>query len=350
MQALIRRGIRGTAVAMTLALAARAEGQVGTWYVNQGVTYPGTNSMSVWASSSSDIWLSGGVQNLQHYDGNSWSMPTQPGTINRYYTFGFGPGQVYTTGQNGFATGAVHSCTTTACGVVHYAPVELAGIWGRSASDLYVGGDGYIARYNGAGWTSIATGLSQAFNTNRFESISGGETRTFFAGRNGMIFSYDGSVLSQMLTGTTVHLSSISAVNDNLAFAVGANGTILRWDGAAWTAMNSGTTEHLNGVFAMSGSGVYVTGNNGTVLYFNGTSWVPVDIGTGGTLGTPFALSETQVYIPRANGSFGELITSDAALGGRLLIQSTVPEPSTVALVASGLGALLFARRRRKAV
>jgi len=332
---------------MTIAIPATVRAQATTWYLNPAVTYLGSNTQSVWASSSNDIWLAGGFKNLQHYDGTGWSMPSQPATFNRYTVFGFGPGQVFSTGQNGYTTGAIHSCTTSTCTTIYTAETELIGLWGRSASDLYVSGDGIIRRFNGSTWTDIATGLSTQFNLDRLESISGGATRTFIVGRNGRILSYDGSALTHMTSGTLAGLNGVSAVNDNLAFAVGGAGTILQFDGSAWLPMASNTTQDLFGVYALSATSAYATGNNGTVLYWNGSTWSMVDIGTGGFLGTPFALSESRVYIPRANGQFGELISSDASLGGRVLVTSTVPEPATVMMLASGLGVLLVVGRRR---
>lgn len=261
--------------------------------------------------------------------------------------WGFGPQQAYSVGQNGYQSGAVHSCTATACTTIYTAETELTGIWGRSPSDLFVAGDGILRRYNGSTWTNIPTGFSSAFSVNRFESITGGATRTFVVGRNGVILNYDGTALQQMSSGTTVGLSGVFAVNDNLAFAVGGGGTILQFNGISWSKMQSNTTNDLSGVFALSATSAYATGSNGTVLYWNGSTWSPVNIGATGQLGTPFALSESQVYIPRENGAFGEIISSDAALGGRLLISSTVPEPGTYALMCIGLGAIVCVRRRR---
>jgi len=327
--------------------APAASAQATTWYDNSAVVFPGSNSGSVWASSPSDVWLAGGVFNLQHWNGSSWSMPTQPGTYNRYQVFGLSTGQVYTSGQNGYQSGAIHSCTAIVCSTIYTAETELIGLWARSSTDLFVAGDGIIRHFNGSTWVNLPTGLSSAFNVNRFESISGGETRTFFVGRNGMIYSYNGSTLTQLASGTLKGLSAVTALSDNFAVAVGGSGTILVWNGFAWSPMASGTTEDLMGVFALSPTSIYATGANGTVRYFNGTSWSPVDIGIGGMLGGPYALSETQIYIPRANGMYGEVITSDASLNGRLLIKTTVPEPSTAALLVFGAAFIGVAYRRK---
>lgn len=333
------------AIALIATTSPNADAQATSWYLSSNL--PGANSSSVWASSTSNVYLAGGFQGFGYFNGSTWSSPTQPGTANRYDVWGFGAGPVYTVGQNGYQTGAVHSCTTTACTTVYTAETELTGIWGRSPSDLFVAGDGILRRYNGSTWTNIPTGFSTAFNTNRFESISGGATRTFVVGRNGVILGYDGSTLQQMASGTLFNLNGVSAVNDNLAFAVGGNGTILQFNGVSWASMASGTTNELSGVFALSATSAYATGANGTVLYYDGVSWTPVNIGTGGALGTPFALTANQVFIPRANGQYGELISSDASLGGRLLISSTVPEPGTYLLMAVGLAGLVGVRRVR---
>ena len=322
--------------------------QATTWYLSTGL--PGANTSSVWASSSNDVYIAGGFRGFGNFNGTSWSSAAHPNTANRYDVWGFGPQQAYSVGQNGYQTGAVHSCTATACTTIYTAETELTGIWGRSPSDLYVAGDGILRRYDGTSWTNIPTGFSSAFNVNRFESISGGATRTFVVGRNGVILSYDGTSLQQMSSGTTVALSSVFAVNDHLAFAVGGSGTILQFNGTSWSHMQSNTLNELSGVFALSATSAYATGSNGTVLYWNGSTWTPVNVGSSGQLGTPFALSESQVYIPRANGAFGELISSDATLNGRLLISSTVPEPGTYALVLVGIAAIFGVRRRNNAL
>lgn len=335
-----------TPVVALLGSATALQAQATSWYDNNALATFGASTASVWGTSTSDMWLTGGLQATQHFDGTSWTTPTTGGVLNRYTVWGFQAGQAFTAGQNGYQSGAIQSCTPTSCTTIYTAETELVGLWGRSPNDLYTSGDGIVRHFDGASWIDLPTGLSTAFNTNRLESISGGATRTFFAGRNGVILSYDGTTLQQMSTGSNANFNGVFALSDNLAWAVGSSGTIFQWNGSSWAAMESNTTQDLNGVFALSATSAYATGANGTVLYWNGISWAPVDIGKNGVLDTPFGLSEAEVFIPVANGQYGEVVSSTSALGGRLLV-STVPEPSTVFLVVTGLVGITFAQRRQ---
>jgi hypothetical protein len=323
------------------------------WYLSSGL--PGENSGSVWGTSTSNLFLAGGYRGFGQWNGTAWSAPALPPSSNRYTVFGFSPTEVYSSGQYGYQTGALLKYDGSNWSPFYTAGSELTGLWGRSSSDLFTSGDGILRHFDGTNWTDIPTGLSTGFNVDRLESISGGATRTFVAGRNGTILSWDGSTLVRMATGTTVGLNSISALDDNTAFAVGGGGTILRYDGQSWVPMASPTSSALNGVFALSATSVYATSATGDVLYFDGQSWQVVLTGINRFLGTPFALTSSEVYIPVASGtgcspscSNGMLLSTDASLGGSFFGSTTVaPEPSTVALLAIGLVGLSAVLRRR---
>ncbi len=323
------------------------------WYLSTGL--PGENSGSVWGTSSSNLFLAGGYRGFGQWNGSAWTAPALPPSANRYQVFGFSPTDVYSSGQDGYQTGALLRYDGNMWSPFYTASSELIGLWGRSSSDLYTSGDGILRHFNGTSWQDIPTGLSLGFNVDRLGSISGGATTTFVAGHNGTVLSWDGSTLQRMQTGTNAGLSGISAIDDTTAFVVGGGGTILRYDGRTWTSMAAPVNDDINGVFALSRTSVYATTAQGNVLHYDGYSWNIVFTGFGGFLGIPFALSESQVYIPvagRTSGSFtsGMLLSSDPTIGDGAGTPGTiVPEPSSLALLATGLACAALARRGRRA-
>ena len=344
-----RRLLPCTAALVGAVLSVRvASAQVPSqWHLARGL--PGENTGSIWGTSSSNLFLSGGVQGVAQWNGSMWSAAVLPPSINRYYVFGLSANEVYSSGH----TLLKYDGATWSNFYQDPGGSQLPGIWGRSSGDLFTSGDGILRHFDGINWTDIPTGLSRAFNTDRLESISGGATRTFVAGRNGTILSWDGSTLVRMTTGTVVGLNGISALSDNTAFAVGGGGTLLYFDGSSWTHMSSPIAEDYDGVFALSSTDVYAATYQGSLVHYDGAQWSVVMTGFGGVFGTPFALSSSKIYVPVLSntqycGNCGMLLTSDASIEGVPDETPVVaPEPSAAILLITGFAAVLGAARRR---
>lgn len=145
--------------------------------------------------------------------------------------------------------------------------VNLRGIWGSSANDVWAVGDGgVVIRWNGASWSTVA------------------------------------------VAGVTENLHAIHGTGAAAVWAVGANATILRWNGTVWAEQNApnGVTDDLYGVWAAGNGTVMAVGERGRGLRFNGTNWVNNATGAGNAV-TMQAVWGTGANSVWAAGTGGEI-------------------------------------------
>jgi hypothetical protein len=215
----------------------------------------------------------------------------------------------------------------------------LQGIWGSSADDIYVVGDsGTIVHYDGASWSTVATGTTEqnlkavwgssgndvwtvgdrrnvGGGNYRFTIVHGtdnGSTWTDLAVTSGQnLKSIWGSSATDIWavgdawrsgssdrytilhttnggtswtntntvgTSTPQTLYGVWGPNADYVYAVGAGGRIICYTSAtsAWASMTSGTTSTLRGVWGSAWNDVYAVGNGGIILHYGGTSWSAV--------------------------------------------------------------------------
>lgn len=127
-------------------------------YHYDGAAWSGTpqkeSSDAMWASSPSDVWLSGPGSLCWHFDGTSWSpYQAQPCVYGAASIWGFAPNDVWSTTANGLA---IHWDGTSWTENGPYDPRDgtYVTLWGSGPSDVYVAGSlGYVAHYDGATWT-----------------------------------------------------------------------------------------------------------------------------------------------------------------------------------------------------
>jgi hypothetical protein len=100
--------------------------------------------LSVRGSSATDVWALGSAGNRVqafHYDGSVWSPASTPADIS-FAAWGTGPTNLYAVGYTGFGAGVNHwdgnSWTSIDVGSLQ----NRYGIWGSSASDVWIVGDG----------------------------------------------------------------------------------------------------------------------------------------------------------------------------------------------------------------
>ncbi|HJZ87478.1 MAG TPA: hypothetical protein VKN99_20025 [Polyangia bacterium] len=225
---------------------------------------------ALWASSPADIWVVGSRGTILHYDGAT--MPT-----------------------------LVTPAPTT---------MHLGGIWGASASNVYVGAYaspggqmGTVVHYNGSAWsalsglpTDLACGRAAGTGSNDVWVLANKTLTTDSRGLPldllGRALHYDGRVWSTVVPQPAESQSSytsifVSGTNDVwLLGQSGANhiGTILHWDGAAWSGNVSPTTTTLHGIYGSGPRDIWAVGEQGTVLHFDGSAWSQPAFITSGSL------------------------------------------------------------------
>ncbi len=99
-----------------------------------------------------------------------------------------------------------------------------------------VGHAGTILHWNGSAWSSVSSGT-----TVELHGIWGsGANDVWVVGHAGTVLHWNGSAWSGVTSGTTADLSSTWGSRANDVWAVGSPTEILHWNGTAWSSLGGG--------------------------------------------------------------------------------------------------------------
>ena len=269
---------------------------------------------AVWGTGPSDIYAVGDGPVTLHYNGNNWAAMTLPSGV----------------------TGA------------------LSDLWGSSLSDVWAGGSAAVLRYNGAGWTKIAspTGSSGIWGSSASNVyIASGQDAYRYNGTSftsysvhsgGPVFMTDiwGSgatdvfILSQSVSsggscGAAIHRfngtawpRAFSTFSLGCAFALWGSGAtniftvgtgsgksdthavVNRYNGTAWAPMTTPTSARtLRDAWGSGATNVFAVGESGTILRYNGAAWSMSTSGTTQTLLGVWGSGATNVFAVGQGGT-----------------------------------------------
>jgi hypothetical protein len=184
---------------------------------------------AIWGTSPTDVWATGVMGLVMHYDGNTWN-----GLFNI-------PG-----------VGAISS------------------IQGSGPSDVWMwDGNKMLVHWDGAKLSLLPIQSSYATS-----SVWGMGQEVWTAGQTGTIRHYDGSTWSTQPSGTISGLSGIFGTATNDIYVGASDGALLHYDGASWSpatipAPPGGVTKlrvipGITGLWALTNSGLH---------HYTGTSW-----------------------------------------------------------------------------
>lgn len=222
------------------------------WKVVAPAIAPGA-IFSLWGPSANDMWAVGGEAGnalVARYDGSVWTRDEPPAAKQQlWWVHGLAGGPVIVVGD----AGAAFIKASGTWKAIPGAPegTTLYGAWLASAND---------------GW---AVG-------GPFDSAPAGVTKT-----GDVVLRYADGAFTRVdvpaLAGRTgqKRLFKVWGSGPNDVFIVGSAGLILHWDGAAWTEMESGTTALLFTVTGRSGSDVWAVGGGAkaVLLHYDGSAW-----------------------------------------------------------------------------
>jgi hypothetical protein len=251
----------------------------------------------IWGISESEIFVSGWVGSILHYDGITWAqMPTD--TTNALWgIWGNSNSDIFAAGFN---STILHFDGYSWSTIYHFNG-SLYSIWGRNESDVYgFGSYGDILHYNGLNWSEMESGTRNSL----FGAWGNSMGDLFAVGVNGTILHYDENTWSPMDSGVDTVLLDIWGSSEIDIFAVGYDGitgTVLHYDGNAWTQMDCGTTERLAGVWGSAPNDVFAVGDRGTILHYNGHVWNQIDCGITSYFNAVWVM-EGRVYVVGDSG------------------------------------------------
>jgi hypothetical protein len=236
----------------------------------------GTEDYGIGGLSPSDIYAVGNVVvpsagiMVFHRDGTgAWTLQGNPFTRVLNSVIEFAPNDVYVCGYGGTLAHFDGSAWTQAAGIDPNA--SLLRLWASSPGDLYVVGydatDGVILHSTGDGtWSAEASGTASDL-----VGIWGASaTDIYVAGHDGTILhsTGDGAWTAQD-TGTTQHLYAVWGSSGHDLYAAGPGSVILHSTGdGTWTQDDTGAAVGQFEEFWGSGpDSVFVVGDNGTILH-----------------------------------------------------------------------------------
>ncbi|HEU0074111.1 MAG TPA: hypothetical protein VFS30_08870 [Dehalococcoidia bacterium] len=287
---------------------------------------------SIWGTSPADIWAVGGdSQNagnsVMHFDGDAWTNLTTGSTGDLWWVFGFQGGPVFMGGAGGlilrYQDGDFERMQTPGTDTVY-------GIWGPAPDDLWaVGGNvtegAFAWRFDGSAWTE-AEGFPPVLvqSSSLFKVWGASAEDVWLVGTGGAILHYDGDRLTQVVSGTTRDLFTVSG-NSERAVAVGGFGTgvIVENDGSGWRDVTPPTTPQVVGV-VLTADSAYAVGIEGAVLHRIDGEWTQIETG----IPVPGALHSVWVDPEGGVWAVGGRVLSSPLVDG-VIIHKAPPESTS---------------------
>lgn len=212
----------------------------GTWVEATSGTGWTTGSMrSVWGSSATNVWITGGNGQAINWTGTpgSWSIKKTglPASFTGHTVWGLDSMNVWTVGATGATatTGAIYKWNTATASWDVSLPStsgvpNFNSIWGTAANNIWaVGGDGgsnltgSIYHFNGTSWTDRTPGGG----IKTLNGITGSNASNIWAvGNDGIIYKYNGTTWSLQTTlATETDLQKVAVSAANAIWTVGFN-------------------------------------------------------------------------------------------------------------------------------
>lgn len=222
---------------------------------------------------------------------------------------------------------------------------DLHSIWGSSATEVFVGGDQTILRFDGKAWSSMdLPSISDVEYRQNIRSVFGFGGNRLFASGNGVHFfdgkswevrlSYSYSIRKIWATSPDDVLFLGSAVHrydgftlepedfgefgqldlraawgtKQRTYAAGTGSEMFVYDGENWARMAGNTPSSFADLTGTSEDDVFGVGRNGAIAHFNGAAWDSMNSGTDAHLRGVWAAAPDDVY---AVGDEGTILHYD---------------------------------------
>jgi hypothetical protein len=262
--------------------------------LGDGTNLPAAALLSVWGTSQDDVFIVGSDDGagpvVLHWDG-AWSRLDTQTTGDLWWVWSDGGDVVWMSGEGARVLTYTRSTGEFTEEVIGDPLYKLFGIWGSSATDIFVAAgqidnalDGAVYHYDGAKWSLSTTIPKKDAYTRRqaFKVWGSGPTDVWVVGTFGMAMHYDGATWTDIRpepVNATTTLTTISGCGTDLAYAVGGFGNALvgRWDGAAWSDDSpppQAIAPFFNGVnVSCPGEQVVACGGAGSIYWRADTGW-----------------------------------------------------------------------------
>lgn len=251
------------------------------WSLVRDVGLAGPALLAISGSGPEDIWAAGESGEVLHYDGVGWS-PVPSGTRRALRSIYAPPGgPVWIVGEGGLVLrGDVRGLAAVAA---PFLPGEGAtDVWGRSAAEVYLTGDGGSAlRSDGARIERLPFTIPGGLR-----GVRGGPGGALWLlGEGGRILSFDGTAL-RLVHQAPARLQALGSSDEGNLWFAGELGLLLRYDGERFVSYGGPAepTATLRTVHAR-GEARFAAGDGGLVLRsVSGGGWERLAAPTAGNI------------------------------------------------------------------
>lgn len=218
------------------------------------------------------------------FKGGAWTMTTQPSGT---YQDVWGLDDSTIVAVSSLNTAIRYDGTAWQPSETLPAPLSTAfGVWGTSATDVFVGGGGGIAHRDAVGWAMQQVPAGTASIADLWGTSA---SSVYAVGAGGVILHYDGSAWTAMASGTQAALNGVWGTSDSDVYALAAN-QLLHYDGVTWSPVDTGSSLTYVAISGSRPDDVFILTSGNGLLHFDGDRWAPVDQGVKPTDATASAL------------------------------------------------------------
>lgn len=224
---------------------------------------------AVGGTSPTDVYLVGDNAKILHGSGSTWNSQTNPALTNTRLLAVWAIGSVvYVAGSGNTILSNSGSGWTSE--PLSAGTTELRGIWGVSGHLWAVGSGGTILKSTGGAWTADTSNT-----TAELRGIFGTSATDVWVVGDSVVLHFDGNGWSPAADGvpTGVSLRAVGGLPAGPVWAVGNAWTVVRRDAAAWVVEPTGVpvddlaADTLQAIWGASLGDVYAGGAGQTILH-----------------------------------------------------------------------------------
>ena len=272
----------------------------------------------MWGTSTSDLYVLGNVLDygaeglivhgrIAHYDGVDWTEVLEVKGSRLDSIWAASSASIYVAGGFDQSGLVLHYDGNSWNTVFEQSDAELTSIWGRSDSDVYAAGfGGTVVHYDGTSWDVVVRDLDAWV----IENLFGTPERLWFAADSGLGYLDGDDLTFTYRWPLTTSINALTGCSKNEMYAVGMGSpsalspVALRYDGSDWTWMDVPGSHALFGSWCVAPNDVYAVGEESTILHYDGETWAHVASPEPATwLRTVWASSPNDVFAAGQHGT-----------------------------------------------
>jgi hypothetical protein len=240
--------------------------------------------LSITGTSADDVWVvgadAGSGPAAYHFDGVAWTAIDTGSTGNLWWVASAGADTVWMAGADGRVLRHSRASGATVADVLDPA-ITVFGVWASGDDDAWaVGGNIEVAsdgsqvwHWDGTAWTRAEIPADAAASRAIYKVWGRSATDVWAVGTDGVGLHWDGAAWSTVATGTTRSLFTVHGT-DVAVWAVGgfASATVVTSTGGAWSDETPELAPQFNGINA-SGPVPVAVGTQGAVYVRGSDGW-----------------------------------------------------------------------------